>query len=121
MEAELNNRIAAGWATFHKHKGELCNKFYRLEDRVKLSEPTVTPTVLYGSATWALTQVMERKLITARHRMLRYVFRILRQRQDQDGELENWVQFVQNSAHNVDRISKTHCLNSRLHTYCVHK
>ena len=121
METELNNRIAAGWATFHKHKGELCNKFYRLEDRVRLFESTVTPTVLYASATWALTQCMERKLITARRRMLRYVFRIHRKRQDQDNELENWVQFVQNSAHSVDRISETHGLKCWVHTYRLRK
>ena len=28
METELNNRIAAGWATFHKHKGKLCSILY---------------------------------------------------------------------------------------------
>ena len=121
MKAEINNRIPTGWAVFHKHKGELCNKFYRLEDRVKLFESTVMPTVLYSSATWALTQVMERKLITARRRMLRYVFRIHRRRQDQDGELKIWVEFVQNSAHNVDRIAKIHCLNTWTHTYRARK
>jgi hypothetical protein len=46
---ELNNRIAAGWAAFHKHKGELCNKFYRLRDRARLFDAVVTPAVLYSA------------------------------------------------------------------------
>ena len=43
---ELKNRLAAGWAAFHKHKSELCCKFYRLCDRVKLFDAVVTPVVL---------------------------------------------------------------------------
>ena len=78
MEIEFRNRIAAGWAAFHKHKNELCNKFYRLSDRAKLFESVVTPAVLYGSSTWALTLDMEKQLQIARRRMLRYVFRIHR-------------------------------------------
>ena len=27
QEVEISNRLAAGWATFHEHKGELCNPF----------------------------------------------------------------------------------------------
>ena len=78
QQTELNNRIASGWAAFHKNKGELCSKFYRLQDRVRLFEATVTPAVLYGSSTWALTKQMEGQLRVARRRMLRYVFRIHR-------------------------------------------
>ena len=71
---ELKNRIAAGWAAFHKHTAELCSKFYRLRDRVKLFDAVVSPAVLYGSSAWALTQSMEISLKTVRRRMLRYVF-----------------------------------------------
>jgi len=35
--------------------------------------------------------------------------------------LENWVQFVQNSAHSVDRISETHGLKCWVHTYRLRK
>ena len=28
QETEFSNRVAAGWASFHKHKAELCNRFY---------------------------------------------------------------------------------------------
>jgi len=115
---ELRNRISAGWAAFHKHKAELCCKFYRLRDRVKLFDAVVTPAVLYGSSTWALTQSMEKHLKTARRRMLRYVFRIHRQRGPApDFELEDWVGFVRNAAQKVDKIADSMGMESwiRLH------
>ena len=92
QETELQNRIAAGWAAFHKHKQELCSKFYRLQDRAKLFDAVVGPAVLYACGTWALTVSMERKLRTVRRRMLRYVFRIHRKK-DQE-----WVEYMQTSA-----------------------
>ena len=51
-EVELQNRLNAGWAAFHKHKGELCNRHYRTRDRARLFDAIITPTVLYGSAAW---------------------------------------------------------------------
>ena len=47
-EVELANRIAAGWGAFHKHKAELCSKFYCFVDRLKLFNAVVTPVVLYA-------------------------------------------------------------------------
>ena len=115
---ELKNRLAAGWAAFHKHKGELCNKFYSLRDRIRLFDAVVTPAVLYGSAAWALTQSMEQKLTTTRRRMLRYVFRLHRGfAPDSDDQLEGWVDFVRRTAHRVDTISQTHCMQDWIISY----
>ena len=72
-------------------------------DRIRLFDAVVTPTVLYGSATWALLQSMEKSLRTVRRRMLRYVFRIHRRKRED--ALEDWVSFVQRSAHTVDNIA----------------
>jgi hypothetical protein len=119
---ELNNRIAAGWAAFHKHKGELCSKFYRLCDRARLFDAVVMPAVLYGASTWALTQKMERKLKTVRRRMLRYVFRIHRRRgPGPDFELEDWVTFVKNTAAKVDAISDSMGMTSWVVLHRRHK
>ena len=106
QETELRNRLAAGWAAFHKHKAELCNKFYHLRDRIKLFEAVVSPSVLYGCAALALTQGMEKQLQVARRRMLRYVFRIHRRRGLGKERLEDWVHFVQHAAHRVDSIAE---------------
>ena len=70
---EFENRIAAAWAAFHKHKHELCGKAYTVQNRMKLFNAIVTPTILYGCAAWALTRHQEEKL-------LRYVLRLFRKR-----------------------------------------
>ena len=103
-EVEIANRLAAGWAAFHKHKNELCSKFYRLRDRVRLFEAIVTPTVLYGCSTWALTQRLEGKIQVARRKMLRYVFRLHR-RTSVDVD-EDWAEYMQRSARSIERLSE---------------
>ena len=121
QEAEFKNRVAAGWGSFHKHKGELCNKFYRLAYRAKLFDSVVTPTVLYGSAAWGLTQGLEKKLTTVRRRMLRYVFRIHRKRAETLGELDDWMQYVKSSAHRVDELSLSLGMTGWIKAYRIEK
>lgn len=109
-ETELQNRIAAGWAAFHKHKAEMCSSAYKLTDRLKLFKSVVDPVVLYGSGTWALTMAMEARLRTAWRRMLRYVLRIHRRK---DGlETEAWVDFVKRSAETVEAMANVHGIES---------
>lgn len=100
QQMELSNRIRAAWAAFHKHKRELCSKFYRLQDRAKLFEAVVTSVALYGSARWALTAAMCAQLDRARRRMLHFVFRLHRRRHA-DAE-EPWVDYMVRSARRVD-------------------
>ena len=97
---ELENRISAAWAAFHTHKQELCCRHYRLKDRCRLFEATVTPTLLYGCAAWALTQQMERRLRTQRRRMLRYLFCLHRRSE------ETWVEYIQRSARECDQLAE---------------
>ena len=103
-EAEFRNRLAAGWGAFHKHKNELCSKHYRTCDRVKLFEAVVSSTILYGAATWALTQAMEKRLHATWRKMLRYVFRLHRQKETDD--LEGWIDYMRSSATKVDQMAK---------------
>ena len=103
---EVSSRISLGWAAFHKHKGELCNRAYKLKDRARLFDAAVTPVVLYGGSTWALRKDMERNLRTAWRRMLRYVFGLHRQRAATEDESdETWVDFIKRSAHRVDELA----------------
>ena len=118
QETELHNRIAAGWSAFHQHKGELCSKFYRLADRARLFDSVITPTVLYGCACWGITKQMEKKLITVRRKMLRFVFQLHRK---QSEELEDWVQYVQSSAHRVDALSESLQMSSWVEAYRIRK
>ena len=121
QETEFRNCVAAGWSSFHKHKGELCNKFYRLADRAKLFDAVVTPTVLYGSAAWGLTQALEKKLVTVRRRMLRYVFRVHRKKVEDGDELEDWVQYLQSSAHRVDELCLSLGMTGWVEAYRIRK
>eukprot|EP00973_Karenia_brevis_P030948 4269341-Karenia_brevis.AAC.1 len=56
MDIELDSRIKLGWKKFFAMKRVLCNRAYPLRQRVKLFNTCVTPTVLYGSVAWTLTQ-----------------------------------------------------------------
>ena len=70
---ELRHRVRAGWTKFMEHKQELTNKHYSLNDRLRLFDAVISPTVLYGSECWTLTQNMESFLKRTQRRMLRLI------------------------------------------------
>eukprot|EP00973_Karenia_brevis_P071847 9984620-Karenia_brevis.AAC.1 len=70
-ERELTNRINCAWGKFMKYKHELCYKQYPLQQRLKLFDATVTPTVLYCSGTWTMTKSRRDRLRGAQRHMLR--------------------------------------------------
>ena len=72
-ETELDHRISKAWGKFITQKSELCSKHYRLRDRLRLFESTVTATVLYGSGSWTMTAELERKLRSTQRKMLRWM------------------------------------------------
>ena len=51
---EVNSRIAFVWKNFHSLKQEHIGKKYSLNDRIRLVNGAVTPTVLYGCESWTL-------------------------------------------------------------------
>ena len=103
---ELQNRIAAGWAAFSKYRPELCGKKYSMKARARLFEAVVTPTVMYGAASWTLTVDLEKQLRTARRSMLRMMFGGRRiPASEVDGvEGETWVEYVQRATHKVEDV-----------------
>ena len=107
QQVELNNRISASWASFHKHKEELCNKRYRKSDRMRLFNAVVTPTLLYGCGAWTLTQAQEQSLKALQRKMLRYVLRVFR-RKTSTGEMEEWAEYLKRSAETVDEERRQH-------------
>ena len=72
-EADLDNRIALSWRKFHVLKQELTSRSYSLKGRLKLFHGTVTPTMLYGSASWNLTVDLRNKLRRTQRQMLRMI------------------------------------------------
>ena len=81
QQTELDNRTAAAWRKFWVLKQELTSKHYRLNDRIRLFEGAVTPTLLYGSATWTLTKGMENQIRRTQRRMLRMILGAPRRQQ----------------------------------------
>ncbi len=67
----VENRVAAAWKKFWTFKQEMTSKTYALQDRLRPFEGTVTPTLLYGSATWTLTKQTESTIRRTQRRMLR--------------------------------------------------
>ena len=49
QDTEIKHRVARGWAAFAKHKGQLCNKHYPLQSRLRSFGAAVSSMVLYGS------------------------------------------------------------------------
>ena len=112
QEVEFRNRLAAGWASFHQHKSEICCKHYALADRIRMFDAIITPVVLYGCANWALTKGLERDLKTTWRRMLRYVF-CLHRKHDASApdSLEDWVDYVRRAANQIE--TKAESLGSK--------
>ena len=72
-DVELANRLARAWAKYSVYKHELTDKSYSLRQRLRLFEATVTPSVLYGCASWTMTRAREDALRTTQRRMLRQI------------------------------------------------
>ena len=71
-EIEVAKRIAAGWNSWRKMPGVLCDRKAPLSVKGKLHKVVVRPAILYSTETLAVTQRMEKKLEVAEMRMLRF-------------------------------------------------
>ena len=72
--SEVENRIALAWKKCHAQKQELTGKAYSLNDRLRLFNGTIMPTILYGSETWTTTKEIEQRIKTTQRQMLRTLF-----------------------------------------------
>ena len=75
-DTELTHRINCGWAKFHAQKKILCSKHYPLQDRLRLFEATVTPSVLYACGGWTMKASRENSLRVAQRSMLRRIVQV---------------------------------------------
>ena len=77
---EIDNRITVAWRKFNALRDELTNTRYPLRSRIHLFNSAITPTVLYGCASWTTTKTTASKLQTTQRRMLRLIVRTGRRR-----------------------------------------
>ena len=103
MRAEIDHRVSMGWKKFMSPKEELTTNKYSVRSRLRLFDSTVTPTVLYGAATWTLTKDMENKIVRTQRRMLRMVLGH-RRRYVSDGTLETWIAWVRRTTHEAEAL-----------------
>ena len=54
-DEQLRNRVAKAWSKFSIYRGELVEKNFPIRCRMRLFNASVTPTILYGSGSWAMT------------------------------------------------------------------
>ena len=83
-------------------RDELTNKQYSLNQRLRLFDMTVSATMLYGSAAWALTKGLETQIRSTQRKMLRLMLRYPRRVIDNISEgavLETWVDWIRRATH----------------------
>ena len=116
---EFNNRVAAAWGAFSKHKQELTDRRHKLRDRLRLFDAVVTSTLLYGCESWTLRVDQQRRLKTVQRKMVRMILNAKRRvladstssetgssnGVEEDGssaDLEPWQEFLERTAHWAD-------------------
>ena len=97
-DVELKNRVKKAWAKFGIFKAELTDQKVPLRLRMKLFAAVVTPSILYGSSSWAVTESRQKLLRTTQTKMIRCILRTPR-KVDILGQLEAWPEWVQRATH----------------------
>ena len=123
-QAELNNRIVSGWCHFNQLRHELTAKRYPLHSRLRLFNGTVTPSVMYGSASWTLTKDMVSTLKRTQRRMIRLIVGTPRRRaptpDDIDGE-EPWVDFIKRATQTAEALAQRASVDDWAELYYARK
>jgi hypothetical protein len=105
QEEELKNRLSRAWAKFNIHKEDLTNDIIPIGLRLKLFNATVTPTVLYGSGTWALTQKMRDTLRTQQRKMLRCIAKCHKSFPRSPHTVEEYVDWIKKATEKTNRLT----------------
>jgi hypothetical protein len=98
---ELAHRLKKGWAKFGTYRQELTDRAIPLHLRMKLFHSVVTPTILYGCCSWVMNTSREAALRTTQMKMLRVLLGRKRKVDNDTGEIESWVEWVQQATFEV--------------------
>ena len=72
MEREIGNRIQAGWTSWRKCAGVMCDKRMSVKLKRRIYTTVVRPALIYGAETWTTTKREEERLNVNKMRMLRW-------------------------------------------------
>ena len=92
---ELKNRTSKAWAKYNTHKADLTNEKLPIGLRLRLFNATVTPTMLYGSGTWVLTERMRSEIKTQQRKMLRCIAKCHKSFPKTPHSVEDYVEWIQ--------------------------
>ena len=70
---EVGHRIQIAWMRFHQHRDILTNKHLSRYSRIKFFDAVITPTILFGLSSCAMTRARMCSLDTLQRRMLRKI------------------------------------------------
>ena len=111
-EEELNHRIKKAWAKFGVYRQELTDKGIPLQLRMKLFHSVITPTMLYGSASWVMTGGREQRLQSTQMKMLRTILArksLAKPTTEPDeDDIESWVDWVRRVTAEASEAMKTY-------------
>ena len=78
LDLEVNHRIQCGWNSWRRLSGVLCDRKLSARLKGKVYKTAVRPAMMYGSETWAMKKVQEKKVDVAEMRMLRWMCGVTR-------------------------------------------
>jgi hypothetical protein len=107
-EEELKSRISKAWAKFGTYKNELTDDKIPIGLRLKLFDAVITPTILYGSVSWAQTVQRQRFLRSTQRRMLRRIAQCHKTFPKDHSNIEDYVNWVKQSTEKTDRLRIQH-------------
>ena len=106
QEEELKNRTSKAWAKYNIHKADLTNDKLPIGLRLKLFNATVTPTMLYGSGSWVLTEQMRSDIRTQQRKMLRCIAKCHKSFPKSTHSIEDYVEWIQAATEKTDNLMK---------------
>ena len=79
LDAAVTHRVQRGWTNWKRVSGVLCDRRMNVKIKGKVYRTVVRPALMYGTETWALKNVQEKKLEIAEMTMLRWMCGVTKQ------------------------------------------
>lgn len=109
-DTELNNRVKKAWTKCGTFRDEFSDKNVPLDLRLKLFDAVLTPTVLFGCSSWAMTNARDEKIRSTQLKVLRCMLGRKGMIDLRTQVVETWVEWVQRVTREVRQTMVAHGL-----------